>query len=952
MLLKAQLWLRQMLWGRSQMVRMGLMALLAVSVLAWLLLQSPGGSSPDSSARPGGFEHKAFQGGARPADGAGAGGALLKPGQRQRAPGNTVMGVPILENINEADDPEDDEYVVPVSADRIYAPETVQVLDVAERERIFAAKGFTFCPILNDATFDATVPIPQLGGSVAQVNPDQHTFVDVVDGKAWDIYKSILYHSKYQDKRDPNREELRRLSCYFAAEGNSAYANLTKSRLLVSLEPVNYFKDRIKAIVPNNSTLPTKRRKFLIAYLLMVHEENGFPHVKKLLDTLDDGDAIILIHVDARPKSARLKTKMEAWIAEREAATGMPSNIHLAKYRFSNIWGHSSLVLTQVSGFWELLDMADWDYVINLSNYDYPLKRNADMHRVLSSEKYRNKNFIEYWPQTDDLAERFYRAHIGEADFSSLFHPSGLGVTSWPFPRWRAYKHHQWMIVTPEFIKFLREDRDALNFLAFAEHTYIPDESYFATVLVNSPQFADKVVNDNKRYLRFAGSDAAHPSWLGYKDRYLFPAGEPEPSFFIIRKLNVFGDFFAEGELLAWINANHMVTPAVPGPCRIEDASVRIECLKEYGSKFADNGELVLLPVNRAFLMTAANMRCSLTLAGIRNIVYWSLDLDVHETLLKKGRLSIFLAGFPSTNEAQKPRTAYFTRMMRFKPKVIKMLLDAGFHVWFMDADTIALTDFRRDVVDDRSADVFVALDNPRRVVLDLERTPPAASAGIMYFRQGDPARRLVDEVLTMQAQSTLLDDQDALRKVLARRDLVEASYTPAEPKTLADLGVKMPPRVPVKGGKPAKEVRPAAAGAAGAAGADAAAGKAKPADGAAAAAEQPPRDKADQAVDLLRRGVAPSTSKSTPKQPPIRVKYLDQFEFINGVVLFDHAMEIPQRFDGFKVVHARPLENAPVTLSEWGLWFVDERGGCLRNASDMVVRLREKVAIKAGWRG
>jgi hypothetical protein len=56
-----------------------------------------------------------------------------------------------------------------------------------------------------------------------------------------------------------------------------------------------------------------------------------------------------------------------------------------------------------------------------------------------------------------------------------------MGIITSPFPRWRALKHHQWMIVTPECINFLRTDIDALNFLAYAEHTYIPDESYFAT---------------------------------------------------------------------------------------------------------------------------------------------------------------------------------------------------------------------------------------------------------------------------------------------------------------------------------------------------------------------------------------------------------------------------------------------------------------------------------------
>jgi hypothetical protein len=56
-----------------------------------------------------------------------------------------------------------------------------------------------------------------------------------------------------------------------------------------------------------------------------------------------------------------------------------------------------------------------------------------------------------------------------------------MGVVSWPFNNWKALKHHQWMILTPEAVDFLRHDRKSLTFLSFAEHSYIPDESYFGT---------------------------------------------------------------------------------------------------------------------------------------------------------------------------------------------------------------------------------------------------------------------------------------------------------------------------------------------------------------------------------------------------------------------------------------------------------------------------------------
>jgi hypothetical protein len=43
---------------------------------------------------------------------------------------------------------------------------------------------------------------------------------------------------------------------------------------------------------------------------------------------------------------------------------GEKSNIHVSEKRFSNIWGHITLVYSQLNGFWELMDMADWYFIL------------------------------------------------------------------------------------------------------------------------------------------------------------------------------------------------------------------------------------------------------------------------------------------------------------------------------------------------------------------------------------------------------------------------------------------------------------------------------------------------------------------------------------------------------------------------------------------------------------
>ena len=262
-----------------------------------------------------------------------------------------------------------------------------------QTNRVFAARGFQFCKILDGATFDALVDIKDFGSSVAEKNPDWSEFINLIDSRAYDIYQALLRKFHRADQN-----EVKRLACYTAGEGQTVVANLTYNRLLQEIHPVNYFKDILPAIIPNRIG-DESRKKYQLAYLLMAHDKNGYLALVKLLELLDDGNAIILIHIDARPNSDALFDSIEEFVSERKRSRPN-SAIFMAKHRIANIWGHISLVFTQLSGFWELYDLADWEYVINISNYDYPLKKNSQIYKYLSQPQYKGQNFIEYWQDT------------------------------------------------------------------------------------------------------------------------------------------------------------------------------------------------------------------------------------------------------------------------------------------------------------------------------------------------------------------------------------------------------------------------------------------------------------------------------------------------------------------------------------------------------------------------
>ncbi|KAI8848917.1 hypothetical protein BC829DRAFT_417213 [Chytridium lagenaria] len=144
------------------------------------------------------------------------------------------------------------------------------------------------------------------------------------------------------------------------------------------------------------------KNKFLsskLAYLLMIHGDRSIlENVKFLLDQLDDGSSIILIHVDLQ--SDELYQSIASFLLQREAdmnainrpnSKPLPGNVYMAQNRYRGRWGHISLVWMQLSGFYELLDMADWHHVINLSAFNVPLRKSREIHRVLDLPANRDK---------------------------------------------------------------------------------------------------------------------------------------------------------------------------------------------------------------------------------------------------------------------------------------------------------------------------------------------------------------------------------------------------------------------------------------------------------------------------------------------------------------------------------------------------------------------------------
>ncbi|KAJ3257258.1 Xylosyltransferase 1 [Boothiomyces macroporosus] len=598
-----------------------------------------------------------------------------------------------------------------------------------------------------------------------------------------------------------------------------------------------------------------------------------------LIETLDDGQAIILVHID-KDKTVDYN-EMESFLKDR--AHNKIGNVFLAQNRYNYLQGHISSVFIHLSGYFELCDLADWDYVINLSSVDWPLRRNGEIHRVL--DLHPGYSYIDYWVDTGDLklileaiANRHMRPHLGSKDNTKNIHPPELGITAWPFPYWQTFKQMEWMILSRSAVEYLRTDNVVLTFLALMEHSKTPEESFFITALVNDPKQRTKLVPDKKRFVRVWGDYL----WVGWQDKHLFPIGTKNPQYLFFRPFNALGDFFGETKLVDWIRDNHldMNSATNAAACRIEHLGYRDECIYEIVSQL-DKNEIILIPVNRPFHEIAMNLRCSMEGFGISNVLFWSLDIETHEKITEEGYLSFYVSEDDDIPDRKYPGDPEFNLLLKKKPYVIRKLIASGFNVWYLDADTVVLRDFRlraKEYIKAHKSDIIMSIGNTELVPptdsLDL---PPAVNAGIMYFTNSLVVQKFLDKVISKLNNQPHLNDQQAFQSAIEKSNVV---YT--------GVGVK-----------PKHEEYPETAS---------------------------NSSRIQKEIKVENAGLLYNMLSFTADSK-IKVHFFDHLEFINGP-FYNSLKETPSP-SPFKIIHFSGTKNPELEIKRSKFWYLNERGKC-----------------------
>lgn len=170
-------------------------------------------------------------------------------------------------------------------------------------------------------------------------------------------------------------------------------------------------------------------------------------------------------------------------------------NIRLTRRRYATIWGGASLLTMLLSCMQELVSLPwKWDFVLNLSESDYPVKTIDKLTDFLSANK--NKNFVKSHGRE---VQRFIQKQGLDKSFVECdTHMWRIGDRQLPWGV-QIDGGSDWVALSRDFVEYVsRNNTDDLvsGLLTVFKHTLLPAESFFHTALRNS-KFCNSYIDNN-----------------------------------------------------------------------------------------------------------------------------------------------------------------------------------------------------------------------------------------------------------------------------------------------------------------------------------------------------------------------------------------------------------------------------------------------------------------------
>ncbi|KAK1877276.1 Xylosyltransferase 1 [Dissostichus eleginoides] len=216
-----------------------------------------------------------------------------------------------------------------------------------------------------------------------------------------------------------------------------------------------------------------------MAFVLVVHGRSS-RQFQRLFKAIYHTSHYYYIHVDQRSNYL---------YKEVLSLAGQYPNVRVTPWRMSTIWGGASLLTMYLRSMEDLLKMSDWswDFFINLSAADYPIRTNELLVAFLS--KYRNMNFIKShgrdnarFIRKQGLDRLFLECDTHMWRLGDRKIPEGIAVDG----------GSDWFLLKPALHELVSSMK------SFYAYTLLPAESFFHTVLENSAH-CETMVDNNLR---------------------------------------------------------------------------------------------------------------------------------------------------------------------------------------------------------------------------------------------------------------------------------------------------------------------------------------------------------------------------------------------------------------------------------------------------------------------
>ncbi len=224
----------------------------------------------------------------------------------------------------------------------------------------------------------------------------------------------------------------------------------------------------------------------MIGYFLLVHR---YPEqFKRLFKAIYAPGNQYVIHID-KSSGAVLADDITGFLKPYQGVDVLESQ--------DALWGGYSLVDAELRGMARLLEMdANWSHYINLSGQDFPLKSQEYIRQFFAANP--GKQFIRALDQRMERPDTINRiSHLfveegGKLTATGVARPFLIGDTPFIGTQWKA--------VTRSFCEFVCHDPKAERFKKFYRNSFIADESFFQTVIMNSGD-QGIIMNDDLRMI-------------------------------------------------------------------------------------------------------------------------------------------------------------------------------------------------------------------------------------------------------------------------------------------------------------------------------------------------------------------------------------------------------------------------------------------------------------------